>query len=109
MNRFNYSVISAGGFFIALLGSVSCFSAGRDDAQAGVKLRGEISVDDSQSDSTPSGIKSPEEGSRDEASERRAYKGDRKSSLRSRGRDDQGILTRDEDYRYDDRARKRHR
>lgn len=109
MNRFNYSVILAGGFFIALLGSVSCFSAERDDAQAGVKLRGEFSVDDSQSDSTPSGIKSPEEGSRDEASEHRAYKGDRKSSLRSRGRDDQGILTRDEDYRYDDRARKRHR
>lgn len=102
------TILLAGAIF-ALFGTLPSFPAGLDDSAGGPKLRGDGSIDDSQPGVQSDGLKRRGGGSIDDHSERHGRHGGDDHFRRGRGRDDQGLLTRDDDHRGRDRDRERER
>lgn len=99
MIRITHSVIFFVGLAIAFLGPAFSYSAGLDDTPTALILRGDGSIDDDQQDRLLSEMKRRGEDSSEDKSEDRGLEENRSRSHRNRGRDDQGILTRDDDHR----------
>lgn len=109
MIRIIHTATFAVGLAIVLFGTAFSYSAGLDDPLFELKLRGDGSVDDSQPDRFSSEMKRRGDHSSGDRSDDRDLEEDRRRSRRNRGRDDLGILTRDNDPRDDDRGREDHR
>ncbi|WDT78021.1 MAG: hypothetical protein MPW16_22095 (plasmid) [Candidatus Manganitrophus sp.] len=109
MIRFIHSAVFAAALTIVLFGSAFSHSFETDDLVADFVRRGDGSTDDGLRHRLSPEAKRRRDDSSGDRQDDREIEDNRRRSDRNRGRDDRGILTRDEDGRYDDRGRKRHR
>lgn len=108
MIRFIHSAVFAAALTIVLFGSAFSRSFKTDDPAADFTRRGDGSMDDGlRRRSSPEAERRRDDSSGDRQDDREIEENRRRSD-RNRGRDDRGILTRDDDGRYDDLGRKRH-
>jgi hypothetical protein len=109
MIRITTSTVFSISLLIFFAGSALSCSAIPDGASSGSAIWGSGLVDDSQSPPESSlELKRRRGDSNDDGSEDRRIEENRRRSHWNRGRDDRGILTRDDDDSHDARSRERH-